>query len=160
MNMMTTANPPYDFKTQLSRGLKGESIIREHFCPKWEIITTSREFQKIGIDFIFKSRENGDSYRIEVKSDSTASQTNNAFIELYSVFPDKKGWAYTCQADYLFYFLPLDRIIYSFKPFKLKKLIPEWRKYPTRNIPNKGYESKGILVPLRELEKHSSIINM
>ena len=157
---MTTNNRPYDFTTQLFRGLKGEAIIREHFSPRWEIITTSRKFQQRGIDFIFKSRENGDSYRIEVKSDSTASQTNNAFIETYSVFPSKRGWVYTCQADFLFYFLPLDRIIYSFRPHAIRKLLPEWQKYPTRNIPNKGYESKGILVPLAELEKHSSIINM
>lgn len=158
--MTPTTNPPYDFTTQLNRGLKGESIIREHFCPKWEIITASRKFQQRGIDFIFKSRQNGDSYRIEVKSDTTASQTNNAFIETYSVFPSKRGWVYTCQADYLFYFLPLDRIIYSFRPHAIRKLLPQWQKYPTRNIPNKGYESKGILVPLWELEKHSSIINM
>lgn len=145
----------YSFKEQLAKGAVGENLIRSHFKADWLITPSTMTDQRRGIDFHFQHRQSGIHCTVELKSDTKASETGNAFVETYSVYPDKKGWAYTCQADYLFYFLPKDRVIYIFKPDKFRSHLERWEKYPTRSIPNRGWETRGILVPLHEFEKHA-----
>ena len=146
----------YSFQAQKKKGVTGEKAILNYFKKDWFISPASIPEQRKGIDFHFQHRQNGIHCTVEVKSDSKASVTGNAFVETYSSYPDKMGWAYTCQADYLFYYLPQDRIIYVFKPRKIKESLSRWQKYPTRRIPNESWETRGLLVPLHEFEKHAS----
>lgn len=145
----------YDFGDQNRLGKKGENLIRQHFTKDWHITPSTMADQKRGIDFYFQHRLDGISCTVEVKTDSKAQKTGNGFFEIYSALPNKKGWAHTCQADYFFYLLPQDRLIYVFRPSDFPRLLGLWGKYPTRNIPNKSWTTQGHLVPLWEFEKHA-----
>ena len=146
----------YSFTEQLAKGAVGENLIRSHFNADWHITPSTMTDQRRGIDFHFQHRQSGIHCPLELKSDTKASDTGNAFVETWSAFPSKVGWLYTCQADYLFYFLPKDRVLYVFKPDKLRDCFKRWEgKYPLRKIPNTSWESRGVLVPLHEFEKHA-----
>jgi len=146
----------YDFSTQHKIGQEGEDFVKKHFEKEWIINSSSLQEQKQGIDFHFLHRKNGQHCTVEIKSDTRASQTGNAFVETYSSYPDKLGWAHTCQADYLFYCLPKELLIYIFRPAKLREVLKSWEKYPKRDIQNKGWISQGLLVPLPEFKSHAS----
>jgi len=148
----------YDFAVQNRQGKKGEDLIRQYFRKEWLITPSTMPDQKRGIDFYFQHRRDGIFCTVEVKTDSKASSTGNGFFEIYSAIPNKKGWAHTCQADYFFYLLPQDRLIYVFRPSSFPELLKRWAHYPTRNIPNKSWITQGHLVPLSEFEKHASKI--
>lgn len=154
----------HQFQKSKKIGDKAEQTIFEFFSPNWEITRASVPLQKIGIDFLFKHKETGESYSIELKTDHRADQTGNVFIETEST-ENQKGWAYTCKADLIFYYLPERSLIYSISPTKLRSLLPRWsRRYPTRAIPNQGrfekYTTRGLLVSLDEFERHATVINM
>lgn len=151
----------YSFTKQKAIGDRGEEAILAYFSEEWHIEKAHFAQQKKGIDFNFQHRRDGISCTIELKTDTRAHETGNAFVETYSDFPRKKGWAYTCQADYLFYYLPQDGLIYVFLPNKIRELLPKWAKYPNRNIPNQSWVTRGVLVPLAEFEKHANqVINL
>lgn len=116
--------------------------------------------EKLG-DRVFS--KDGKRWFVEYKSDESASKTGNAFVETISVDSQGvPGWAHTCRADFIMYYLPLDGLIYVFRPRRMRKLIPKWeKKYPTRPTSkgqNKGYNTHGILVPLREFEKRANMV--
>jgi hypothetical protein len=143
----------YDFDRQLALGVEDEQAILRYLAPDWHIEPASVADQRRGIDYHLTHRQNTRKFSIEIKSDRTASKTGNAFIETYSVFPDKQGWAHTCQADWIFYYLPIDALVYVFKPQKLRDRLGDWQaKYPRREIPNATWTTVGLLVPLSELE--------
>jgi hypothetical protein len=145
----------YSFSKQKAIGDRGEATIMAYFSPDWLITKASFDQQKEGIDFIFQHRARGIIRTIELKTDTRASDTGNAFVETYSDFPSKQGWVYTCNASYLFYHLPQDCLIYVFHPKTLKQVVTQWvKKYPSRDIQNKSWVTKGLLIPLHEFEKH------
>lgn len=155
----------YSFTDQKAIGDQGEATIMAHFSDEWLITKAYPAQQKQGIDFNFQHRERGISRTVELKTDTKASRTGNAFVETYSAFPHKKGWAYTCQATYLFYYLPQDCLIYVFRPKELLELLPIWeKKFPIRDVPNKErtyWQTRGLLVRLSEFEKHANqVINL
>ncbi len=153
MKPTTKPQPPFPDLTFKSK--EGEKILIEHFAKDWDIIPAGIKAQKLGIDFFFRSKKNGDSYRIGIKTDAKASLTGNAnaFIETYSSYPDKKGWAYTTHSEIIFYFLPQDRLVYCLKPHHISIRLHGWAKrYRAAVVRNKGWETRGILVPLHELE--------
>lgn len=115
----------YSFTEQKAIGDKGEDAIMAHFSDEWLITKAYPAQQKQGIDFNFQHRERGISRTVELKTDTKASRTGNAFIETYSAFPHKKGWAYTCQATYLFYYLPQDCLIYVFRPQGTSRIVAD-----------------------------------
>jgi hypothetical protein len=145
----------YQFETQKKVGKAGEELIKESFSPDWIITPSSYADQKRGIDFYFNHRKKDLVCTVEVKTDTKAHETGNAFFETYSDYPKKKGWAYTCQADYFFYFVLYDRLIYVFAPSSFSRLIPKWTKYPSRSINNQRWTTIGHLVPLHEFERYS-----
>jgi len=156
----------YDFNTKLTQGEKYEELIQNYLSPWFEIQAVSMEYQKNGVDrlFIYKQpiKVNiGDDeitarkrYSVEIKTDFTAAKTGNAFIETISVDKDsKEGWAFTSISQLLFYFIPPKKLLYAIEMPKLKRKLTDWLEaYPTRAIPNKGYSTHGVLVPLNELE--------
>lgn len=163
--MVTTT---FDFETQLKQGFEGEAELVAHLTAQgWHCIKATIAQEKTGIDYICKHKKTGVTRTIEIKSDSRASHTQNAFIETVSVKKGKniikQGWAYTCQANYLFYYLPQDLIAYAFKVSHLRLHLDEWlrKNYRLVSVPNRGYVTQGILVPLWELEKNATqIINI
>lgn len=145
----------YKFQEQLAIGEENEMKL-DSFLAKWfDIDRVSQEGQRQGIDRLFTRRDNKVTYRVEYKTDFTASRTGNAFIETVSVDTQQKpGWALHSQADFLIYFLPLDGLIYAIRMPQLRAQLVSWKaRYPLRSIPNKGYSTIGLLVPLRELER-------
>lgn len=144
----------YDFTTQLADGQRGESVLTDYFRELgYGVKPATAAEQRRGIDFWLTSA--GGSQSVEVKTDHTASRTHNAFIETVSVdAAGKPGWAYTCSADVLAYYVPGDGLAYLLKPAAIRAALPAWqRRFGTRAIPNDGYHTVGVAVPLAEVER-------
>lgn len=151
----------YGMDQQLHNGEGAEARLDRHFADRFDIVPANREQQRQGIDRIFTHRVTGTSYAIEYKTDWAAAHTGNAFIETISV--DTKnipGWAYTAQAEWLVYFVPKRLTIYLIRFTDLRTLLPHWRATckPAPPIPNRGYCTHGILVPLAEFARAASRI--
>lgn len=146
---------PYDFKTQLAIGQKGEAFLDTFFAPDYQIAPVTMELQRQGIDRIFTSRHTRVSFSVEYKSDAKARKTHNAFVELTSVDKtDKAGWAHSSKATFLIYYVPGDELIYVVRFTTLRKSLPAWGlKYPLKPALNDGYRTWGLLVPLHEFEQ-------
>lgn len=147
----------YEFEGQLKRGQDGENILDRHYGRWFKITPASQTEQREGIDRHYTSRENGEHHAVEYKTDWTAGWTNNAFVETVSVdTTGKRGWAYTSKAEWLLYFVPPLGIVYMLKMAAIRVQVDVWAKqYRTQNIPNKGYQTKGLIVPLHEFEKYA-----
>ena len=146
----------YTFRAQLEQGKAGEEMLDQHFLRWFRVLPVTMADQRRGIDRVFVNRSTGRVYNVEYKTDRRANQTGNAFIETVSMDAPRRvdGWVYTCQADYLIYFCPDPDVIYVLLPAALRAMLQEWSaRYPTRSIPNVGYETHGLLVPLDELER-------
>lgn len=153
----------YTFDGQLTKGSQAERQLDEHFSKQFDMHPVSREQQRHGIDRCLVDRQTGRAWLAEYKADWTASKTGNAFVETVSVSTQNKpGWAYTSMADYLMYFLPDDLLVYVFTLKKIQARLKKWLElYPQREIPNDGYKTVGVLVPLHEFERHANqVINM
>ncbi len=113
--------------------------------------------QAAGVDFLFTDRITNQTWLVELKTDTRAYDTGNAFIETVAVDRESKlGWAYTSTAHWLLYFIPQNRRIYRIALEVLRVELPSWEgRFPTRRIPNRGargdYFTHGLLVPLEEL---------
>ena len=144
----------YDFNTQLQQGQQAERSLDLILEITFQIQPANREQQRRGIDRLLTHRETGQRWRAEYKADHQAHTTGNAFVETISVDRDLKlGWAITSEADLLFYFIPESGLIYILSFSTLREQLPRWlRRYPCRSIPNQGYGTHGILVPLYEFE--------
>lgn len=150
----------YDFGKQLNIGAAGEAALDAFFVRWYVVIKATAEDQRRGIDRTFINRMSQKTFTVEYKTDSRAHQTGNAFIET-ETYPDRaqSGWAYTSQADWLFYFVPQTRTVYIVHLATMRTWLPKWEKsYPTRKIPNANYQTHGLLVPLDELRKCASEI--
>ena len=169
----------HDFATKLTEGQAGETRLDAVFngeeTPGWAHASTvfgqrllaaiakhlftpvavTRDEQRRGID-----RRLAPGVSIEYKTDSRAQHTHNAFIETVSVdTADKPGWAFSCTATILAYYVLGDELVYVFQPSHLRDLIPAWlAKFPTRQAQNDGYVTKGVCVPLAELERHADAV--
>jgi hypothetical protein len=143
----------YPFHTQRAQGEAGEAILDRFFSRWFRIVPADRAQQRRGIDRIFVAGTR--RIAVEYKSDSAAAKTGNAFVETISVdTAHTPGWAYTSQADVLLYFIPPDGLVYVVKFSRLRQALPGWlRRYPVRAIPNAGYRTHGVLVPLDEFER-------
>lgn len=146
----------YDFTTKLQEGESAEAFLDRFFARQFLISPATRAEQRLGVDRWFQCRRTGTRFRVEYKADRTASRTGRAFIETISVDrvgAEKKGWAHTSTADKLIYWLPEDSLAYVIELSALRAKLPSWTKrFPTRLVPNKGYNTHGVIVPLAELE--------
>lgn len=147
----------YNFKTQLLQGQDGEWFLDQYFKGKFNIFPANEQQQRHGIDRIFIERGKKRVLFVEYKTDITAATSHNAFVETISVDSmNKPGWAFTSQADMLLYYIPGDGIIYVLRFDVLRSQLPRWEKvYPVRKIPNEGYYTHGLIVPLDEFERYS-----
>lgn len=145
----------YEMKKQLARGEEAEQLLDRHFADRFEIRAATRKEQRQGIDRIFVQHESQRRYLVEYKTDWTAGRTGNAFVETVSV--DTKnipGWAYSSQSDWLIYYVPDQQRILILSFARLRELLPSWiqKHKAAPPIPNRGYNTLGILVPLSIFE--------
>lgn len=147
----------YQFEGQLKRGQDGESVLDRHYGRWFEIAPATDTEQREGIDRHYTDRKSGMHHAVEYKTDWTAGWSNNAFVETISVdTTGKRGWAYTSKAEWLIYYIPPLGIAYMFKFAVIRAIVDNWKaKYETRAIPNKGYKTHGIIVPLHEFERYA-----
>lgn len=147
----------FDFAAQLSKGEAAERLIDSYFADRYAITLVDRAAQRSGRDRLFIDRETGEQLYVEYKTDWRAQSTGNVFVETVSVDVEKKaGWAYTCTADLLFYYLPGPgcELIYVLDPLDLRDQLERWlRMYPSRAVQNSGYKTHGLLVPQAEFER-------
>lgn len=147
----------YSFSRKFKEGQKHERFLDRHYKDRFRIRPASREEERIGIDRHFTDRRNGRTYTIQYKADSTAASTGNAFVETVSVSTGttgKPGWAYSCQADFIVYYVVGKGPAYVIRPEEIRKRLSAWkRQYEAREVPNNGYHTVGLLVPLDEFER-------
>lgn len=145
----------YGFGEKLAEGEAGEAYLDSIWGGDYQVCRVGRDQQRRGIDRVLIHKESGRRVSIEYKTDATAGRTGNAFVETVSVSTTgKPGWAVASQAMWLVYYIPSPRTIYCIRMGQLRKRLPVWAAmYPTRNIPNEGYVTQGILVPLDEFER-------
>ncbi len=145
----------YQFDTQLYEGNKGERYLDRFFAYWYGITPATYRQQRQGIDRVFTCRYFGQSFTVEYKTDKRAARSGNAFIETLSVSTTgKRGWAYTSQAAFIVYYIPGTERVFILDVLLLRANLLRWcNTYPTRSIPNRGYTTEGLLVPLAELER-------
>lgn len=142
----------HNFESSLKDSFKHDADLDSYFSRWFNIQQVGSDFQRAGIDRIFTCKNTRRRFTVEYKSDSKAAETGNAFVESVSVDIDgKDGWALTCLAQYLAYYIPPQRTIYLIQVVDLKNALIFWReKYPERKSRNEKYNTLGILVPLQE----------
>lgn len=152
----------YSFNKQFSFGKKYEDFLDTLFEHEFNIFPSTRQQDREGIDRIFFKKDTGKRYTIQYKADQKAAKTGNAFVETVSIDnQNKPGWAISCQADFLVYYIVDIGPAYILKPSDIRKNLPLWKAtYPSKSSPNKEYFTIGLLVPLKEFERISvAIIN-
>ena len=151
----------YQFQTQLRQG-EGYEAHLDTFFRQWgyQVSAVGMDMQRRGIDRVFHRRTDDQLFTVEYKADSLAGKTGNAFIETVSVdTTGKRGWAYTSQASVLVYLVTEPETIYWIHFAALRKQLPRWEvAYPTRQAQNDGYQTHGLLVPLREFERIAAVV--
>ena len=149
----------FDFDTQFMKGKEHEKFLDSVFSKFVEIQEVEMDLQRKGIDRIFLYKDM--ACAVEYKGDRRASITGNAFIEtISSSRTGSAGWARKTQADWIVYFLPQEMKAYIISVKEMKARLNDWwNTYPVGTAMNEGYYSQGILVPLTEIEKCSTIIS-
>lgn len=152
----------YGFDQQFAQGNKGENVLDTYFSRLYFVLLVPLDMQRLGIDRVFLNRESLMTHTIEYKTDSRAAQSGNVFIETVSIDRDNKpGWAYTSRADFLFYYLPQVGRVYCIEMSTLRRYLGDWVKhYPLKEIANKGYNTRGILVPCRDIVPIARLVHI
>ena len=147
--------PSEQFYTSNNQASIDNNKLDNFFSQWYTIVEMPRDIDKIGIDRIWIDKDTGIRYSVEYKSDRTAANTNNAFVETISVDRDNKpGWAYTCSAQFIAYYVPPLNKVWLMSTIAIKNQVDEWKKmYPIKSCPNKdksgnGYTTYGVTVPL------------
>lgn len=144
----------HNFQESLSRGKKIEQQLDAIFSRWYLIETVSLETERQqGIDRIFTVDNR--TIKVEYKADWWLNRTGNVFIE--TEVSGKPGWAIKTQADIILYAAVtvkniINKIVIIPNEF-IKQNIVEWKQqYPSRIIPNNGFNGFGYLVPLQNMD--------
>lgn len=146
----------YEFNEKLAEGMIGESRLDKLWDEqRWKVVPASRHDQRCGIDRWLVARVGGRRVSLEYKTDAVAGKTGNAFVETISVSScNKPGWAFSSKATWLVYQVVEPETIYIIRMASLRARLTQWQsRYPSRDVPNRGYKTTGILVPLDEFER-------
>ena len=141
----------YQYQEQLRIGQRAEAqfihwLDRRGY--KVRPATVSEQFK--GIDLWFEVP--GRSWQsVELKEDNAAIRTGNAFIEtVCTVATGRRGWAYTCEADWLIVSVRPQQ--YWIRPGLLAPELDRWvAAYGERTVINDTGNTKGVPVPLDEI---------
>lgn len=146
----------YSFE-EMRQQEREDAIRLDEIMAAWFEVQPATESQdKGGVDRWFVHRKSGHRISVQYKCDRKAESSGNAFIELVSVNgrPPTPGWAWNPKAELLLYFLPLSRQVYFVSPTKLYEYTMFWcTKNGQKLTPNEGYETIGVTIPLKTLEK-------
>lgn len=146
----------YLFEEQLRIGKEAEGHLDEFFSPWFDIRHASLAEEKAsGIDREFVCKHSGFAFTVEYKRDSRAHSSKNAFIEMVSSVEDgKPGWARSSKAGTLVHYIPEGKIVRLISLGLLRHWLPYFvTKYEWKDIPNDGYTTRGLLVPLAVIDK-------
>lgn len=147
----------HTFVNSLKVGALGEQILDSHFTSKFNIEEVDMAAQRRGIDRIFTHKESGAVCTVEYKTDTRAADTGNVFLEIWSnKEKEKRGWAYTSQARWLYFYMPGLEKVCIMEMTKLKMAIREWtdsKDYRRVKVRNPSYTTEGILMPVVEFEE-------
>ena len=153
------SNKVHNFQNSKKIGDIGEKLLDAHFMGKFEIEAVEMVDQRKGIDRVFTHKKTGAVCTVEYKTDTRAADTGNVFIEVWSnKQKEKRGWAYTSQAQWLYFYMPGIDEVCVIEMTKLKMLLPEWIEaaYRKVGVANKSgntfYTTEGILVPIGVFE--------
>ena len=150
----------YKFSQQLAKAETVERELDEYFQGQGiKVHPASSDAQRAGIDRWFRMPLQKGFIPVEYKADWKASETGNVFVELISVLRgasiDALGWAYSSQADWLFYCLPAEGYALHIEFAELRKHLAVWvKQFQQRTIKNEdtdkysGYQTTGLLVPM------------
>jgi hypothetical protein len=139
----------YNFAAQLADGQAGETFLDGFFAELGYVVEpVSEELQLRGIDRLMTG-SNGPVY-VEYKTDY--HNTGRAFVETQST-EKRLGWAFTSQAEILVYFLPVLAVVYVMRLTAMRNHLNHWLKaYPSADVPNEGWVTRGVIVPLTEFD--------
>jgi hypothetical protein len=155
-------NTTYKFQEKLAEGQAYETKLDAMFADRFTIVPATPQQQRQGIDRVYRPINAPQNIMtVEYKADTTAAATGNAFVEMVSVDTVKRhGWAVASEADWLMYYIPADpEVLYIIRFDDLRKRLPRWQyQYEQRSVPNEGYNTVGIIVPLREFEAIASMV--
>ena len=144
----------FDFDRQHDIGIQGERILDAYFARHLRVQRVGMRGQKSGVDRVFSFH--GRRWSVEYKTDMRADKTRRVFIETVSSDrTNKPGWFFTSEAEYLIYFVRKAQCVYVVRMNRLRDIAFKrgWLdRYPKRTVPNRGYNTLGVTVPLRELE--------
>jgi hypothetical protein len=154
---MTIANP-YSFEAQSRVGAEGETALDLYFSRFYTLWPASTDQERKGIDRVSVHRLTGRTLTLQYKTDTRAQRTGNAFVETLSVVPHKPGWAVACAADYICYWV-VGGDLYICPPSAIQQALVEWRQTcQSRRVPNRGYHTEGLLIPLPTFSDSAKII--
>lgn len=144
----------YDFHQQLRQGQQGETTVHDWLRSQgWNLRPATMPEQKQGIDF-WGSKPGRGAASFEVKTDTAAHRTLNAFVELQSNSKTGKlGWLFTCQADVLLYWIPKMDTLHWMNLTAIRTAYADWKElYPIKTVHNGTYYTTGLVVPLEVFE--------
>lgn len=143
------------FGESLAIGLAYEEILDKFYGQGYTINHVGYSLQLLGIDRIWLHRKSRKRYSVEYKSDIKAGETDNIFIEtLSNEVTGQLGWAYTSCAQLLITFIPAKDYAYRATMIAVKYHLDEWiKKYPSIEVKNDGYISRGVLLPMYIFEE-------
>jgi hypothetical protein len=145
----------HEFADKLARGACGARVVVDHLVTRgwYDFRPATRDEEWSGKDYVCRHPD-GRELSVEVKTDDEADRTGNAFVEgISNDRTGRLGWAVTCSADLLFYYVTGAEAVYILRPRSIREALPRWsREYRTRPAHNDGYRTHGLLVPLHEFE--------
>lgn len=152
----------HDFRESLSVGEHAEKRLRMWLLKKYGIFTEPATVaqQRSGIDFEMRDHFCDWIGFGEVKFDVAAKKTGNVFVETTSnTTTGKDGWVFTSRSDCLFYVV--DGVgIYQTTCKELVKMLDVVTagNYKTGRARNNGYDSVGVLVPLKTFSEWAKLL--
>lgn len=156
----------HQFVSSLTEGKQHEAELDGVFSKWFHVKPAKKEEDRRGIDRWFTAKTFPLSFSVQYKGDARAEASGNLFIELVSVSiegqPKKPGWAIKCDADWLVMWLPTKRYAYILSVYLLKSWAAIWyvQYHPMVSIPNDGYRTEGIPVPIKIIEKSTPLIGI
>lgn len=141
----------HDFNEKLQEGAHYEAVIGHAFEKRgWEWVSSGYWGRLLHADA--HALKGGTVVSVECKADSRGIETGNAWVEITakkSKAGYQRGWAYTCGAQVLAYYLPQSATLHLFHMVQIKLLVDEWKQtFPVKTTRNVGYIGEGIIVPL------------
>lgn len=160
----------YQFDTQLKKGKAVERKLDRFFSRQFDSIeTVGMDMERVGVDRIYFK---GDQrWLVEYKADFKSHKTGNFYAETvaYGKYNNngkfeigKAGWVWTSRADYLIYVAMLPEAedglgtAYIATLDDIRANMPGWELIGRSvQVKNNGFQGRGLVLPLRELERVS-----